>query len=373
MAYPKWRQNPRTPWGTEALRQSDCPTILFSFQAWFERNERTYLAGCGMARSAIARWSGPEVIVVATNLLEGQRLTLHAIHQAKLSNARVLLVYVAPPAYLRNGSSDEMPLAEASPLSENIQSKLDGMAGEFQQEGVGCELLVLNGLAEEQIPRLVKSRSVDRVIVATRNATGVSRLLESSVAEQLIAGLEVPVCVIGRRAHSGAAGGAPPGRILLAASFQSGSALAARFASTLAELHHSQLVLLHVLDSAGMGDQERELAKYTAHRRLADLVPKEARHRHQPVCLIREGDPAEIIACEAGSTPQDLLILGAPNPSMHSRLLGTSVVHRVVAESRCPVITIKPSSATDYQPDFVDPEVALAHSRVEVEAIATSR
>jgi nucleotide-binding universal stress UspA family protein len=132
-------------------------------------------------------------------------------------------------------------------------------------------------------------------------------------------------------------------------------------------------VLLHVLDSAGMSEQNQELAKYAAQQKLAELIPKEARHRHQPIRLVREGDPAEIIACEAGSMPEDLLILGSPYPAMRSWLLGTRIVHRVVAESRCPVITIKPTAATDDQLDSAGPEITLAHSRVEVEATAASR
>ena len=47
-----------------------------------------------MAQSTIVRWSDPKVILVATNLLEGQTLILHAMYQARLSGAKVLLVHV---------------------------------------------------------------------------------------------------------------------------------------------------------------------------------------------------------------------------------------------------------------------------------------
>jgi nucleotide-binding universal stress UspA family protein len=114
----------------------------------------------------------------------------------------------------------------------------------------------------------------------------------------------------------------------------------ARFASTLAESNHSPLTLLHVLDTSGMSDQQKELARLAAYRKLSGLLPNEARHRYEPILLIREGDPATIILDEAGSLPQDMVILGAPSPSMVSRILTNSVAHRVVVESQCPVITI---------------------------------
>ena len=55
-----------------------------------------------MAKNAIARWSNPEVILVATTLLEDHTLMQHAMYQAKLSKASVLLVHVIPPSSFDN-------------------------------------------------------------------------------------------------------------------------------------------------------------------------------------------------------------------------------------------------------------------------------
>ena len=321
-----------------------------------------------MSPNAIVRWSNPEVILVATNLLEGHNLILHAIYQAKLSGAKVLLVHVVPPSYSLSEAPNGMPFILPSPMVRNVKAKLDGIAENFRREDVECEPIVLTGLPGEQISRLVRSRSVDRVIVATRNTTGVARLVEESVAEEMIAALEVPVCVIGRRTHPGAACGTPLTRILLATSFHSGSALLARFSSTLAEVNHSRLVLLHVLETSGMSEQHRELAKFEARKRLSDLVPKEARHWEEPSYVVREGDPASVISAEAGSIPQDLVILGSPHPSVASWLLGTGVAHRVVIESECPVITIKTQAASELLHDNDDSEAKLVDSRAGIEA-----
>ena len=62
-----------------------------------------------MDHGAIVRWSNPELILVATNLLEGQTLILHAIHQAKLSRATVLLVHVIGPADVMAGAAEGAP------------------------------------------------------------------------------------------------------------------------------------------------------------------------------------------------------------------------------------------------------------------------
>ncbi len=300
-----------------------------------------------MTQSSIVRWSNPRVILVATNLLEGNGFSLHAINQARLSNSKVLLVHVIQSCLARTESMDEMPTIV--PLYQVVSplAKLNEMADAFQRAGIDCDQIVLRGNPEKQIPLLVKARSVDRVIVSNRNMSGVSRFLEGSVAEELIGTLEVPVCVIGRRARPDVQQGTPLRRILVATSFEPVDELIVAFASTLAEFNGAHLTVLHVLDSARMSGQERELARFASRKRLLELIPKEARHRDQPLCVVREGDPAEIIAFESRSTSQDLLILGSPYPSVLSWLLGTSVVHRVIVDSPCPVVTIRPRDPID--------------------------
>jgi len=294
-----------------------------------------------MAQSAIVRWSAPKVILVATNLLEGQTLILHAMYQARLSGATVLLVHVVRRPSLISDVPKGTPSFLPGPVLQSVKSKLDETVREFLHEGILCEPIMLAGHPAEQIALLAKSRCVDRVIAATRYASGVARLVEPSVAEELIATLDIPVCIIGRRAHPGPACGTPLGRVLMAAALDSASSTLVGFASTLAELNHSRLTLLHVMDSEGMSDQQRELARMVAQQKLASLIPKEARHRHEPVLMILDGDPSTVILNEAGSLSQDVVILGTSKSSSVSRLLTNSVVHRVVIESQCPVITIR--------------------------------
>ena len=211
---------------------------------------------------------------------------------------------------------------------------------EFQHAGILCEPIILTGHPAEQISELVKSRAVDRVIVATRYASGVARLVERSVAEELVNTLAVPVCIVGRRAHLPRKNGAPPEHIMLATSLHSRSLLLASFANALATSSHSHLTLLHVLENSGLSGPDRDLARVSAYRRLSALIPPDSCHRRQPTLLIREGDPAAVILEEANSLSEDILIVGSPNPSVVSRLLTNSVVHRVVVEAQCPVFTL---------------------------------
>lgn len=330
-----------------------------------------------MTPSTIIRWCNPKVILVATSLVEDETFMLHAIYQAEQSRAKVLLVHVIPPFYLRSEAVYGTPLVQPAIVVRNAREKMEAIVAEFQWKGIDCEPIILNGLPEEQIPVFVKSRIVDRVIVSERNASGVERLIGGSVAEAVISTIEIPVCTIGRRMPPGPVCANSVERILLATSLHPESLMLARFASTLAELHHAQLTLLHVLDPTGMTDQDRELLRFKARKRLSSLIPKEARHRHETVILIPEGDPTAIIPDAAGSMLQDLVILGGPAPSLLSWILGTSLVHRVVLEARCPVITIKShADGADERPfllDAVDADPMRSRSIECIEGTVASR
>ena len=109
-----------------------------------------------MTQNAAVRWSNPEVILVATNLFEGYSLIMHAIYQAKLSHARVLLVHVIPISSLMSEATHGLPVRLPSPLVRSVQSKLEEIAADFRREGIACEPIVLKGAPEEEIPLLVK-------------------------------------------------------------------------------------------------------------------------------------------------------------------------------------------------------------------------
>ena len=184
---------------------------------------------------------------------------------------------------------------------------------------------------------------MDRVILGARHEPFFARVIEESVAEKVMATIDIPVCIIGRRVLPVHACEAPLGRVLCATSFRSGSSQVVKFACSLAEINNAHLTLLHVLEVDGMRKHEVETAWIAARRRLCASVPAERRPGNHSSFLIRQGDPASIILAEALS--QDLAILGSRRAHMVPRLLRNRVVRLVIEGAQCPVITINFSPA----------------------------
>ena len=290
---------------------------------------------------ALHRWGKPDAILVATTLKDIPHLVPHAIAQAKLSAAKVLLAHVIEPSYLRTHPAAGAPFVIPEPAIREVQDELGRIVKQFQWKGVLCEPVVLKGLAEEQIPALVKQRNIDRVIVGTRSAGFVERTLLGSVADDLLHELDVPVCVIGPHVRPQVQMDREPGSILFATSLHHTGEQAAQFAIDLANLYQSRLTLLHVMRTTGASENERRRLRHQKEDELSSLITEEARLWASPSIAIREGDPAGEILAESAEMSAELIVLGATGASKASRLLATGVAYRVIAEAKVPVITLR--------------------------------
>lgn len=128
----------------------------------------------------------------------------------------------------------------------------------------------------------------------------------------------------------------------------------AKLAFELAELNQAHLTLLHVVDMKGPDGDLATAARKAAADQLSDLVTEEVRLWCTPAVTVREGEPSQQILAEARDLPADLIVLGATTASALSRLLATGVVHRVIAEARCPVYVLRQLAA-------VQSDVAAEH------------
>jgi nucleotide-binding universal stress UspA family protein len=70
-------------------------------------------------------------------------------------------------------------------------------------------------------------------------------------------------------------------------------------------------------------------------------ITEEARLSSSPSVMICEGNPAREILSVAMKLDADLIVLGATGASKASRLLAAGVVHRVIAEAKAPVLTLR--------------------------------
>jgi hypothetical protein len=132
---------------------------------------------CAMTRSCTARWSNPEVILVATNLFDSYSLIMHAIYQAKLSHARVLLVHVFAVSHAMSEATDGFSICMSSPLVRSLKRKLEEIAAEHARlEGVSStasnkhEALIDEFKEKTLLTKSEKAEWAERIAAAKQRA-----------------------------------------------------------------------------------------------------------------------------------------------------------------------------------------------------------
>jgi nucleotide-binding universal stress UspA family protein len=269
----------------------------------------------------------------------------HAIAQAKLSGARLILVHVIEPSYLRKNPQEGLPFVLPGPGLQAVQERLAGVVKWCQRAGVLCEPIALKGLPVEQIKALLQKQPIDRVLVGTKSDGVIGRLLNGSVAEDLLHSIDVPVHVLGPHVPQTIRNGDKPSSIVFAASLQDGTEASAKLAIELASLYASRLTLLHVMPGKAKTEEGRHRRRQQCEEGLRGLITNEVNLWCSIVIKVREGDPAEEILAEARAFAAELIILGAKEASKGSRLLAEGVLHRVIAESTIPVLSLRQAPA----------------------------
>ncbi len=291
----------------------------------------------------LQRWCDPRTILVVTGIHDDPLPLLYAVTEARRSGARLLLATVIPPTSTPGEKCTGRMLI--FPSASGMPDTLDEMAHRLQWQGVQCEPIVLRGSALEEIGSLVRSRDVDRVFVSASEDDSAEEHSRPDLTEQLTNTLEIPVCIVGRRARSETSDHRIPGRILLAHSLHSGGRMVVDLACELARMRQARLTLLHVMEPGNMSEQQKLQAHTLVRAKLSALVAGRIDMPRWPEIVVREGEAAAQIIEEELCLWRDLIILGPSSATAgptHRRL---DVLHRVIAESRCPVLALGPCAA----------------------------
>ncbi len=274
-----------------------------------------------MTAPSLRRWSAPRSILVVTDGRNEDMLLFHTMVQARQSNARVILGYLAG-----QGGEEEQRAA-----AERIQKRL-------QWVGIHCQSTILWSPAEESVPSLAARSGTDRVLIATHCEKLSGGLCPSNVTERVLPLLRVPACIIGNGVPPPPNGAEPAKRISLALSLQTKNEVALRFACELCREWNATLTVVHVFTPQER-QETRLLRTPTA---VSSELPDWIRRKTPISCplqiAIRAGDPAREIVAHAAKTHQDLILMCSPGPVGAPGGHRAQVLRAVLSEAHCPVM-----------------------------------
>ena len=231
------------------------------------------------------------------------------------------------------------------------KERLEQICG--QVEGIPHRTYARCGQVWKTLGITIAENEVDLVVVGTHGRTGLGRLLLGSVAENILRHAPCPVLTVGPKVSGRAKLPELSSRrrdlapqelelrhILFATNFASNAALAASDAAAMAQEFRARLTLMHVIeDYSGLGSEPGAIEDSLHSMRR--LIPKNAQLQYAPETLLEFGNAPDRILKAAAEREADMIILGAHSPELGITHLPWSAAHHVIAQARCPVLTIR--------------------------------
>ncbi len=291
----------------------------------------------------MARWVRPGAILVATDLNDLSRLMPFAVQHAGGSGARLILLHVLPTSARMASDAAGLPYYDPTGELEIADQALLPWCEFARYHKVGCDALVREGYAAQQITAAARQFHADCVLLGTRSRSKLSKLLLGSVAEQVLRSVNLPVITVGPEAHLPVDASQGP-VVLHATTLRETSRPSAALACQVAAARHAKLLLLNVLPPRGSMERkeipaELEELAFRELRRLAASIAVEGCPEIEPVVV--NGNPAIEILAMAAERGAGMIVLGATHRSALENLTRDRTVYRVLAHARCPVLTLR--------------------------------
>lgn len=284
-----------------------------------------------MSVKAFRRWCSPRTVLVIMRPSDDPAQVLFSIRHAEQPGAKILLAQI-----IDDGSSEPDDKRRAvQPWIADVDAGCADTGRTIMWAEVVSRAFVLNNLSVSEIPSLVRSFQVDRIVVSASRGPGQKHV---PALERIVPALvDVPVWVLGRSTPLSLAERKPVRRILLPVTYGPDLDFVFRFAWQLAKAEFATLSVLHVFTKSGHAAAGAERSPLTVKSWLpwldVDLSPADC-----PIELaIRQGEPAtEIIEFNARK-PHDLVVFRSSQDAGSDQRVQPRLVDLIGSQISCPM------------------------------------
>ncbi len=299
-----------------------------------------------MASSLKPGWSKPSTILFATEIPANEKAFVFALAQAVEFGATLILFHAYDTLVVAASETSGIRYFDYAAAARLETEHLTPLAERVRCAGVKCETVVRPGLAADQVIAYLREREgqtkIDRIVMGTHSPGPIGKLLVGSVAEAVLRSATVPVCIIGPEVVDARYRNFETRTILCGVSLHGYSREVAAFAAELAAEQSACLILQHVIRAQ---DRKEALAGRTIDQLEAEMIsmiPQELQAKITTKAIVVPGDPTEELLYQGRARQADLIVLGAQGASAFAAVARQGVVYKLLAHSRCPVITLSP-------------------------------
>ncbi len=257
-------------------------------------------------------------------------------------NAKLFVVHVMD-VFPYSLSADPAATARIEELRRQADAQMKEFVHAHYLEDTRVESALIEGETSTAIEKFIREHEIDLIVMGSRGDTGISRLFEGSMAEEVNRTAQCPVMVVGPKAavHPDTA---MFGRLLFATDLSRFSRIALPHVEfLLQENPAARLTLAHFVEQEADNVYERHLARRRIERQLTEMIEPEFRGQIEDAaveaCSAHEG-----MVKMAEGFGADLLVLGVRSGGAFTRAATHglfSTASRVISEIPCPVLTVR--------------------------------
>ncbi len=287
-------------------------------------------------------WSKPSAILFATETPANEKAFAFALAQAAEFGAKLILFHAYDTLVVEASETSGIRYYDYAAAAKLEAEHLEPLAQRVRSAGVECETVVRPGPAAGQVIAFQRKREIDRIVMGTHSPGPIGKLLVGSVAEAVLRTAKVPVCIVGPEVVDGKYRNFETRTILCGISLHESSYVVAAFAAGLAAEQNARLILQHVIRDQ---DRHETLAGRSIEQMEAEmisLIPEEFQGKVSVQAIVVPGDPTEELLYQSRAQQVDMIVLGAQGASAFAAVARQGVVYKVLAHSRCPVLTLSP-------------------------------
>ena len=211
------------------------------------------------------------------------------------------------------------------------------------QEGNFCNAsaAVIEGEAAPAVAEFIASKGTDLVVVGTSGRRHAKRLLLGSVAEEMFRDIKSPVVVLGPRTR--VLKTKKLARLVFATDLEPHSLAALSQLSKLSNKFQAKVAIIRAVPHASELPGERNRIRKETQEKFKAAADQSLVKRTQRI-HVAFAPPAQAITGFANRLRADAIIMGIRSGGELIRAathIPWTLAHRVIAEARCPVITIR--------------------------------
>lgn len=240
-------------------------------------------------------------------------------------------------------SSDPAAVAKIEAISHSVREQMQGFTEAHGLKGDSFEPGLLNGEVSFALEEFTRKQEIDLIVLGSSGQTGIRRLFEGSMAEEIFRTALCPVIVIGPNARI-AENSETFDRFLFCTDFSPFSRVAAPYVEfLLADNSRATVSLAHFLDHDPGTPYARYKMRHEAGNELKNMISSDLRGQIRDVA-VEFCSPAEGMIEMAKGLDADLMILGVRGGGSFTRAATHgwgSMTQQIVSQAPCAILTIR--------------------------------